>query len=140
MTNLDKVREFHKAFGLTVRDLPGNPHPDDVALRLELMREERAEVDEAIHIGLFRDIAKELADELYVVYGTAVTYGIDLDAVFEEVHQSNMSKLGEDGKPLRRPDGKILKGPKYRPAEVSRVLVRQIARHMPVMGEPEAAA
>jgi predicted HAD superfamily Cof-like phosphohydrolase len=90
-----------------------------VCLRYDLMAEELAEVDQAmadvLHVEDLPDLAKELADLLYVVYGTAVTFGIDIDKVFAEVHSSNMSKLGVDGKPIYREDGKVLKGPNYAP-------------------------
>ena len=66
------------------------------------------------------NVAKELADLLYVVYGTAAAYGIPIDDVYREVHKSNMSKLGEDGKPIYREDGKVLKGPNYKPADLNK--------------------
>jgi len=68
------------------------------------------------------NLAKELADLLYVVYGTAAAYGIPIDDVYREVHRSNMSKLGPDGKPIYREDGKVLKGPNYTPADIQKVL------------------
>lgn len=123
MTPQEMVREFHEAFGLPVRDNPGEAIPWKVRqLRVDLMREEygeymRAETDS----GSLAEVAGELADILYIAYGTAVAYGIDLEAVFREVHRANMSKL-EDGKPLYREDGKVLKGKDFRPADIAAVL------------------
>lgn len=125
MTNFDKVREFHRVFGLDLRDAPAiNADTDDglIKLRLSLMEEELAEVKEAIMEHDLLSMAKELADLLYVVYGTAAVFGIPIDDVFAEVHRSNMSKLGESGKPLYREDGKVLKGPNYKEADISSVL------------------
>jgi predicted HAD superfamily Cof-like phosphohydrolase len=146
----EMVREFHEVFrhpvpeGLT-------PVDDETArLRIELIREEFEEfaqgitgndttrVDvtittevghghltdatEATYTPDLVEIADALADLAYVVYGAAIVHGIDLDAVVAEVHRSNMSKLGEDGQPLRREDGKTLKGPNYFPPDIAKVL------------------
>lgn len=100
-----------------------NPPGDERAFRAELIREEYAEAWDALDFGEdIPSVVSELADILYVVYGTALHYGVDLDAVVAEVHRANMSKLGDDGKPLRRADGKVLKGPNYRPPDVAGVL------------------
>lgn len=129
LSNADKVEEFHKAMGMTNGVWP--PTRKEVELRMDLINEEFIEVlDEAYndktqdYIGDEENfypeemnktkIAKELADLLYVVYGTAVSFGIPIDEVFDEVHRSNMSKL-VDGKPVKREDGKVLKGPNYKP-------------------------
>jgi len=125
MTNFDKVKEFHRVFGLDLRDAPAinaDTDGDLIKLRLSLMDEELAEVREAIMEHDLLSMAKELADLLYVVYGTAAVFGIPIDDVFAEVHRSNMSKLGEDGKPVYREDGKVLKGPNYKEADISCVL------------------
>jgi predicted HAD superfamily Cof-like phosphohydrolase len=140
-TNAEKVGEFHKAFGVEEPKVPTLPSEEVIELRLSLMDEELHEVIDAL--GYYRhtddggheilrdrldrnlaDIAKELADLLVVTYGTARAFGIPIDEVFDAVHRSNMSKLGEDGKPIRREDGKVLKGPNYQPAEgeVSRII------------------
>ena len=104
------VREFHEAMGAAV-DAPWRLG-DLEHLRYELILEEfmefAASEDKA-------NTVKELADLLYVIYGYAVTFGIDLDAAFRRVHLSNMSKLGPDGKPVLRADGKVMKGPNYQP-------------------------
>lgn len=125
MTNFDKVKEFHRVFGLDLRDAPAinaDTDGDLIKLRLSLMEEELAEVKEAIMQHDLLSMAKELADLLYVVYGTAAVFGIPIDDVFAEVHRSNMSKLGEDGKPVYREDGKVLRGPNYKEADISGVL------------------
>ena len=107
------VREFHEAFGLaamgSLRDYAL------VNMRARLHREEFEEVrQETATLPIDAEaFCKELCDLLYVVYGTGVAFGFDLDGAFEEVHRSNMSKLGEDGKPIYRYDGKVLKGPNY---------------------------
>lgn len=123
-SNYDKVRDFHIAFNMKVSDEP-ELDTEDAALRLKLITEEYNEVKEAIENGNLVDIAKELSDLLYVVYGTAVSFGIDIDTVFDEVHRSNMSKLGSDGKPIYRDDGKVLKGANYVPADVERLLSKK---------------
>lgn len=115
--NQTLVREFHETFG----------HPTDprevLFLRRRLIDEEFKEVMHELRSPVHKaELAKELADLLYVVYGTAEAYDIPLDAVFTEVHASNMSKVGDDGQPVRRDDGKVLKGPNYRKADVAKVL------------------
>lgn len=114
-TNLDKVREFHKAFGSPLDQtyiLNGDLH----SLRYILLEEEFMEVDSAEKP---EDILKELADLVYVCYGYAATFGWDLDTAFNRVHASNMSKFGEDGKPIYREDGKVLKSKNYVPPDLS---------------------
>ena len=88
---------------------------DQMELRRELVMEEANEVRTAESI---EELTKELADLLYVTYGFAVTFGLPIDEVFERVHRSNMSKLGADGKPIYRDDGKVLKGPNYQPPKL----------------------
>jgi predicted HAD superfamily Cof-like phosphohydrolase len=130
VTNNQLVGEFHRAFGVAEPGEPTFPDDEIVTLRWHLMREEHEEVEDAIidwDEGRqdLAHIAKELADLLVVTYGTARAFGIDIDAVFAEVHRSNMSKLGDDGLPIRRSDGKVLKGPNYSPADIESVLDRQ---------------
>lgn len=138
MTNQDRVREFHKSFGLPVLDQPRVPSPERVGLRRSLLREESDEaLAEFKMIQLLERyisgesqkaiarLAKELADVLYVTYGAAAEFGIDLDEVFAEVHASNMSKLNADGEPVRREDGKILKSHRYEPADIDRIIAAQ---------------
>ncbi|MFF7474309.1 MazG nucleotide pyrophosphohydrolase domain-containing protein [Streptomyces sp. NPDC008092] len=119
------VREFHHAFGLDTRTTPAEVSPELAAHRGELLAEEAAEVAEVAVDGPLDRLAHELADVVYVAYGTALVHGIDLDAVLAEIHRSNMSKLGPDGQVARRADGKVLKGEHYRAPDVSAVLRRQ---------------
>ncbi|MET8555646.1 hypothetical protein ABZV64_11855 [Streptomyces sp. NPDC004959] len=121
------LRAFHSAFGLHMRVTPGTVDEATAALRRTLLAEEFAEVDEAAgevaaDAGALAHFAQELADLVYVTYGTALTHGIDLDAVLAEVHRANMSKLGPDGTPVRRADGKVMKGPHYRAPDIAAVL------------------
>jgi len=119
-SNIGKVKQFHKSFGLEIGDVE-NPKKDD-GLRLSLITEEYKELVEAMELGDMVNIAKELTDLLYVVYGTGITMGINLDLTMELVHNSNMSKLDENGKPVLRDDGKILKGTNYVPADLSEII------------------
>jgi predicted HAD superfamily Cof-like phosphohydrolase len=117
---------FHGAFGLPVKKSPGVEIDHDLArLRVELLEEEVSEFVVASEKEDLVGIADALADIVYVVYGTALTYGIDLDSVLREVHRSNMSKLGSDGKPLLRRDGKVIKSERYFPPDISSVLGTQ---------------
>jgi predicted HAD superfamily Cof-like phosphohydrolase len=109
MTNpTELVREFHEAFGVTSGE-------GTRALRADLIREEALEVLDALAIGSRAEIAKELADLVVVTYGTAIALGIDLDKALELVHASNMSKLDDNGRPVMRADGKVLKSDNYLP-------------------------
>lgn len=121
-TPFEQVRQFHVAFGLPVKDRASWPSDERLELRLELLEEELEEVVKAVANRDFVNLAKELADLEYVVNGFALEAGIDLPAVTTEVHISNMSKLGTDGKPIYRADGKVLKGPGYREAQLDEVL------------------
>lgn len=123
------VREFHEAFGLGVSDGPSRVPWTLEAMRRDILLEEVEEYREALqmHRGTSprnRDaaIADALADIVYVAYGTALEYGWDLDKILAEVHESNMSKLGDDGKPIYRKDGKVLKGPNYHPPRIKELI------------------
>lgn len=120
------VAQFHQAFGLPFETRPQRRISNAlVELRVDLLREEVEEfVDAATKIDTV-GVADALADIVYVAYGTALSYGIDLDAVIREVHRANMSKLGPNGRPLLRDDGKVLKPPTYMPPDVQRVLLDQ---------------
>lgn len=129
-TNFDRVREFHDTYGQLAQATP-NLNPFEFKedneklheLRLDLIDEEVYELQDAvINDQDIVAVADALTDILYVVYGAAVAYGIDIDACFREVHRSNMSKLGADGKPIYREDGKVLKGPNYSPPNLHKVL------------------
>ena len=113
MTNFDKVRIFMETFGQEVKSKPSLSTSNIRALRYELIREEVEELHEAMAKQDLLAIADALTDILYVTYGAGHALGIDLDACFDEVSKSNMSKLGIDGKPIYREDGKVLKGPNY---------------------------
>ena len=117
------VLEFHEAFDLPVAYRPTVDVPAGlVQLRADLLAEELQEMDDALVRRDVVALADALADVAYVLFGTALTFGIDLDAALEEVHRSNMSKLGADGRPVLRPDGKVLKGSRYRPPDMRRAL------------------
>src|SRR6478752_9837648 len=138
----DQVGDFHRAYGLPVRSEPTAAiGPDQVTLRQALIEEETRELAEAAEAGDLVGVADALADIVYVAYGTAHVYGIDLDAVLDEVHSSNMTKLGADGRPIRRADGKVLKGPGYRPPDIQAVLRRgtETARGVTLEGQDAAA-
>ncbi|MGW8952555.1 pyrophosphohydrolase domain-containing protein [Streptomyces sp. NPDC055709] len=119
------VREFHVACDLDAPARPAPVSPELAAHRQELLHEEVQELAEAAASGDLEHIAHELADVVYIAYGTAVVHGIDLDAVIREIHRANMSKLGPDGRPARRSDGKVLKGDAYQPPDVAAVLRAQ---------------
>ncbi len=123
-TNFAKVREFMKAFGQEVKSKPDWPKEDTMELRIDLIEEELEELKDAIinGDGTLVDVADALSDLLYVVYGAGHSFGIDLNRCFAEVHRSNMSKLGDDGLPFYREDGKVLKGPNFSEPDLERVM------------------
>lgn len=116
-----KVRKFHKKFGVKSSPVPDLGSFELQDLRLSLVEEEVMELREAIYSDDLVEVADALGDILYVVYGAADVFGIPLDKVVKEIHRSNMSKL-ENGKPIYREDGKVLKGSKFFPPNLSRVL------------------
>lgn len=116
----EMVREFHKAFGQPAPDSAEELSEERQDLRLDLIEEEYNEYIEAVGEGDLVEIAKELADLMYVVLGTAVEHGlVNFDEIFAAVHASNMTKLGADGKPIRREDGKVVKGPNYKEPDLT---------------------
>ena len=135
-TNQEMVAEFHAAFGVPV----SGPVPtyDTIKLRAKLISEEAIETNDALFdlekLQLIADqnspeakelkahLLKELADLLYVAYGTADILGLNLDAAYAEVHKNNMSKLGPDGKPIRREDGKVMKPEGYKPCDLKHLI------------------
>jgi predicted HAD superfamily Cof-like phosphohydrolase len=120
------VAAFHTVFGLPRNDTPTADVPADLAaLRVRLLAEEVDEFAAATDDRDIVGIADALADIVYVAYGAAVTYGIDLDAVLAEVHRSNMTKLDADGRVLLREDGKVMKSTRYTPPDVAGVLREQ---------------
>ena len=112
-TNFEKVGDFMEAFGQRVEMEPTWPDFDTRELRLELIQEELEELSDAVADRDMIQIADALTDLLYVIYGAGHSFGLDLDECFQEVHASNMSKLGENGRPIYREDGKVMKGPGY---------------------------
>jgi predicted HAD superfamily Cof-like phosphohydrolase len=122
-----QVIDFHEVFDLPREPLPTTHIGDTLAeLRVRLLREEVEEFADATEKRDLVGIADALADVVYVAYGSAVTYGVDLDAVIREVHRSNMSKLDADGRPVLREDGKVLKSERYRPPNVGHVIDEQL--------------
>jgi predicted HAD superfamily Cof-like phosphohydrolase len=113
ITNFEKVGDFMEAFGQEVLYMPVMPNTSLAALRLDLINEEVQELTDGLGKKSMLEIADALTDILYVVYGAGHAFGIDLDECFNEVHRSNMTKLGEDGRPVYREDGKVMKGPNY---------------------------
>lgn len=122
MTNFDKVGEFMESFGQEIKESPDFPTPEIALLRYNLIAEELDEFSQAIVKNDLIGVADALSDLLYVVYGAGHAFGINLDLTFNIVHDSNMSKLGEDGKPIYREDGKIMKGPNYTPPDLSIII------------------
>ena len=120
MTNFEKVAEFMNAFKQDVETEPGWTSVSE--LRFNLIDEELKELRQALDERNLIEVADALTDLLYVVYGAGHSFGINLDKCFEEVHNSNMSKLDEDGEPIYREDGKVLKGPNYWQPDLKRVL------------------
>ena len=113
MTNFDKVGVFMKTFGQEVKNKPSLSSDKINQLRISLIKEEFDELKEAMNSKDLLEVADALTDLLYVTYGAGHAFGIDLDKCFEEVQNSNMSKLGDDGKPIYNEFGKVMKGPNY---------------------------
>tara|TARA_B100000029_G_scaffold473405_1_gene514744 strand:- start:181 stop:549 length:369 start_codon:yes stop_codon:yes gene_type:complete len=113
MSNFLKVKDFMQNFGQDVLAKPKFPEKKIVKLRLDLIKEELNELEEAIKNNDLLEVADALTDILYVTYGAGHAFGINLDGCFDEVQKSNMSKLDKNGKPIYNNDGKVLKGPNY---------------------------
>ena len=113
MSNFESVKKFMKTFGQEVKEKAEFPNKKITSLRYDLIREELEELREAIDNNDIKEVADALTDILYVTYGAGHAFGINLDKCFEEVQNSNMSKLGEDGKPIYNEFGKVMKGPNY---------------------------
>ncbi len=113
MTNFEKVGTFMKTFGQEVKDSASFSTEKINALRLSLIKEELDELIEAINKKDLVEVADALTDILYVTYGAGHAFGINLDKCFEEVQNSNMSKLDDNGKPIYNDNGKVMKGPNY---------------------------
>ena len=113
MSNFESVKTFMKTFGQEVKEKAGFPSDKITSLRYELIYEELEELKEAIINKDIKEVADALTDILYVTYGAGHAFGINLDNCFKEVQNSNMSKLGNDGKPIYNDKGKVMKGPNY---------------------------
>ena len=121
-TNFELVEDFMEAMGQEVNVIPTFPEEEIQRLRLDLIEEELDELHYAIDNKDMVEIADALGDLLYVVYGAGHAFGIDLDECFKEIHASNMSKLGPDGKPIKREDGKVLKPDTFFPPDLKSIL------------------
>ena len=113
MTNFESVKKFMETFGQEIKEKAGFPDQKITSLRYDLINEELDELKEAIDNKDIKEVADALTDILYVTYGAGHAFGINLDKCFKEVQNSNMSKLGEDGKPIYNDKGKVMKGPNY---------------------------
>ena len=113
MTNFEKVKLFMNTYGQEVKDKAEFSDAKTNKLRIDLIKEELEELTQAMSEKNLLEVADALTDILYVTYGAGHAFGIDLDKCFDEVQNSNMSKLGEDGKPIYNESGKVMKGPNY---------------------------
>ena len=122
MTNFQKVKKFMKTFGQEVKSRPSFSSEKINELRYNLIKEELDEFKQALDNNDLLETADALTDILYVTYGAGHAFGIDLDACFQEVQNSNMSKLGENGKPIFNDQGKVMKGPNYFKPDLSKYI------------------
>ena len=120
MSNFNKVGTFMKTFGQEVKSKPSFSTNKINKLRIDLIKEELDELQEAMKNNDLLEVADALTDILYVTYGAGHAFGIDLDKCFEEVQNSNMSKLGENGEPIYNESGKVMKGPNYFKPDLSK--------------------
>ena len=122
MNNFKRVKKFMQTFGQEVKDKTEFPNEKIIQLRYELIKEELEELNQAIKDKNIKEVADALTDILYVTYGAGHAFGINLDKCFEEVQNSNMSKLGSDGKPIYNDKGKVMKGPNYFKPDLTKFL------------------
>ncbi len=113
MSNFQHVKKFMETFGQEVKESAEFPNEKTIQLRFDLIREELSELQDALKKKDLKEVADALTDILYVTYGAGHAFGINLDECFQEVQNSNMSKLGVDGKPIFNEKGKVMKGPNY---------------------------
>ena len=113
MSNFQSVKKFMETFGQEIKEKASFPNDKITNLRLDLIKEELGELKVAINNKDLKEVADALTDILYVTYGAGHAFGINLDSCFKEVQNSNMSKLGKDGKPIYNDRGKVMKGPNY---------------------------
>ena len=123
MTNFEKVKQFMQTFGQEVKTKASFSDEKTNQLRLDLITEELEELKNAMESKDLLEVADALTDILYVTYGAGHAFGINLDKCFDEVQNSNMSKLGSDGKPIYNESGKVMKGPDYFKPDLSKFLV-----------------
>ena len=122
MSNFQSVKKFMQTFSQEVKYKAEFPNEKIVQLRSDLIKEELDELNQAIKDKDIKEVADALTDILYVTYGAGHAFGVDLDKCFEEVQQSNMSKLGSDGKPIYNESGKVMKGPNYFKPDLNKFL------------------
>ena len=122
MTNFESVKKFMEVFGQEVKTKAEFPSEKIIKLRYNLIKEELDEFEQAIKDQDIKEVADALTDILYVTYGAGHAFGIDLNKCFDEVQRSNMSKLGDDGKPIYNEQGKVMKGPKYFQPDLSKFI------------------
>ena len=113
MSNFKSVKKFMETFGQEIKEKASFPDEKITSLRYDLIKEELSELKEAMDKKDIKEVADALTDILYVTYGAGHAFGIDLDKCFEEVQNSNMSKLGSNGKPIYNDKGKVMKGPNF---------------------------
>ncbi len=123
MTNFQSVKKFMKTFGQEIKEKPSFPDDKITSLRYDLIEEELSELKEAMDKKDIKEVADALTDILYVTYGAGHAFGIDLDKCFEEVQNSNMSKLDSNGKPIYNDKGKVMKGPNYFKPDLGKFVV-----------------
>ena len=122
MSNFQSVKKFMLTFGQEIKEKAGFPDDKITSLRYELIKEELDELKDAIDSKDIKEVADALTDILYVTYGAGHAFGINLDKCFEEVQNSNMSKLGVNGKPIYNDKGKVMKGPSYFKPDLSKFI------------------
>jgi len=122
MSNFQSVKKFMQTFGQEVKNKAEFPDEKIVQLRYDLIKEELDELNQATKDRDIKEVADALTDILYVTYGAGHAFGVDLDKCFDEVQQSNMSKLGSDGKPIYNESGKVMKGPNYFKPDLNKFL------------------
>ena len=120
MTNFQRVKKFMETFGQEIKEKASFPNDEITTLRYDLIKEELDELKEAMDSKDIKEVADALTDILYVTYGAGHAFGINLDKCFEEVQNSNMSKLDLNGKPIYNEKGKVMKGPKYFKPDLSK--------------------
>ena len=123
MTNVEKVGVFMKTFGQEVKTKSELADDKIKSLRISLIEEELDELKQAMKDNNIKEVADALTDILYVTYGAGHAFGVNLDKCFNEVQNSNMSKLGEDGKPIYNENGKVMKGPNYFKPDLSQFII-----------------